>query len=135
MVRNARYSTIAKPGLNTHNVSVSFHSGFREALIVLVFFLTLSLSGMRRAFTYGSERPFGSIGIKFFPWRTEYQRERERERVHKGGACFPVAINAVVEQHAFKVNKKFNPIRILCKTTWTTLRSGVGGKKKKTREE
>lgn len=55
---------------------------------------------------------------------------RERERVHKERACFRVAINAVVEQHAFKVNKKFNPIRILCKTTWTTLRSGVGGKKK-----
>ncbi len=90
MVNNALYSNYNKNtrvetknnktitnNNNTYNVSVSFHSGFREALIVLVFFLTLSLSGMRRAFTYGSERPFGSIGIKFFPWRTEYQRERE----------------------------------------------------------
>ena len=38
--------------------------------MVLVFLLTLSVSGMRRALTYGSDNPLGSIGIKFLPWRT-----------------------------------------------------------------
>ena len=55
-----------------YNVSVSFHSGFSEALMVFVFILTLSLSvsGISRALTNGSERPLGSMGIKFLPWRT-----------------------------------------------------------------
>ena len=51
----------------TYNVSVSFHSGFSDALMVFVFFLTLSVSGIRRALTYGSDNPLGSIGIRFFP--------------------------------------------------------------------
>lgn len=55
-----------------YNVSVSFHSGLSDALMVFVFILTLSLSvvGMSRALTKGSDRPLGSMGIKFLPWHT-----------------------------------------------------------------
>lgn len=63
----------------THNVSVSFQIGFSDALIVFVFFLTLSVSGMSFNFTYGSLNPFGSIGIRFRPSLTEIRRERERK--------------------------------------------------------
>lgn len=55
---------------NTHKLIVSFHSGFNEAFTVFVFFFTLSESGMSFNFTYGSESPFGSIGIRFLPWIT-----------------------------------------------------------------
>ena len=40
-----------RDGRVTYNVSVSFHSGFSDALMVFVFFLTLSVSGMSRALT------------------------------------------------------------------------------------
>lgn len=45
--------------------------GFNVDLIVLVFFLTLSESGISFSFTYGSDKPLGSIGIKLRPSRTE----------------------------------------------------------------
>lgn len=46
---------------------VSFHTGFKVDRIVLVFFLTLSASGISFIFTYGSLKPFGSMGIKLRP--------------------------------------------------------------------
>ena len=47
-------------------VSVSFHSGLRLALMVLVFLLTPSpTSGNSLTLTYGSLNPLGSMGIKF----------------------------------------------------------------------
>lgn len=55
----------------TDNVSVSFQTGFRVDRIVFVFFLTLSASGMSLSFTYGSLRPFGSIGMRFLPCLTK----------------------------------------------------------------
>lgn len=60
---------------NTHNARVSFQMGFREDRIVLVFFLTLSESGISFNFTYGSDKPLGSIGIRFLPWRTARKRK------------------------------------------------------------
>lgn len=53
--------------LVTYNVIISFQTGFNEALIVLVFFFTLSVSGINLSLTYGSLKPFGSIGIRFRP--------------------------------------------------------------------
>lgn len=49
---------------------VSFHTGLRQFLIVFVFFLTPSVSGMSLSLTYGSDKPFGSIGIRLRPCRT-----------------------------------------------------------------
>lgn len=50
----------------TYKTSVSFHTGFSVDLIVLVFLLTPDpSSGINFILTYGSEAPFGSIGIKF----------------------------------------------------------------------
>lgn len=49
----------------TYKVNVSFQTGFKVALIVFVFFLTPSVSGMSLIFTYGSLKPFGSIGMRF----------------------------------------------------------------------
>lgn len=46
---------------------VSFQTGFSVDRIVLVFFLTLSESGISFIFTYGSLKPFGSMGIKLRP--------------------------------------------------------------------
>lgn len=56
--------------VETYNVIVSFHTGFNEALMVLVFFLTLSTSGTSFNLTYGSLKPFGSIGMRFRPCLT-----------------------------------------------------------------
>lgn len=55
----------------TYNVRVSFQTGLSDALIVLVFFLTVSESGISFSFTYGSDSPLGSIGIKFLPSLTK----------------------------------------------------------------
>lgn len=54
----------------THNVRVSFQTGFKDERIVFVFFFTLSESGISFIFTYGSDDPFGSIGMRFLPCRT-----------------------------------------------------------------
>lgn len=63
----------------SHNVKVSFHVGFRQHFIVLVFcLLSLFGSGMSLSFTYGSERPFGSIGTKFFASLTK----RHKQHIH-----------------------------------------------------
>jgi hypothetical protein len=37
----------------------------------------LSESGISFSFTYGSDEPFGSIGIRFLPWRTARKREKK----------------------------------------------------------
>jgi len=50
--------------------------GFRQDRIVFVFFLTLSESGISFNFTYGSDKPLGSIGIRFLPWRTARKKNR-----------------------------------------------------------
>ena len=56
----------------TYKVNLSFQAGFSDALMVLVFFFELlSSSGINFTFTYGSARPFGSIGFRFFASRTE----------------------------------------------------------------
>ena len=57
---------------------VSFHSGFNEDLIVFVFFFTVSESGINFSLTYGSDNPFGSIGIKFRPCFTGNSNTRIR---------------------------------------------------------
>ena len=50
---------------NSYIFSVSFQTGFRLSLIVLVFFFCDSpFSGMSLILTYGSLRPLGSIGIR-----------------------------------------------------------------------
>lgn len=60
----------------SHNVKVSFHVGFRQHFIVLVFcLLSLFGSGMSLSFTYGSDRPFGSIGTKFLPSLTKKHKQ------------------------------------------------------------
>lgn len=46
---------------------VSFHTGLSVLRMVLVFFLTLSESGISFILTYGSERPLGSMGIRLRP--------------------------------------------------------------------
>ncbi len=53
---------------HTYIENVSFHMGFSDALIVLVLclWLLLSLLGINFILTYGSDKPFGSIGIRFF---------------------------------------------------------------------
>lgn len=50
----------------THKVKDSFQQGLRDERMVLVFCLVSFFgSGMSLSFTYGSDKPFGSIGIKF----------------------------------------------------------------------
>lgn len=66
----------------THNEIVSFHTGFNDALIVLVFFFTLSVSGMSFNFTYGSLKPFGSIGMRFRPSLTMDQMLEEKKNMN-----------------------------------------------------
>ena len=50
----------------TYMTNVSFQVGLRVERMVRVLNLTLrfSLNGMRRSLTYGSLRPFGSMGIR-----------------------------------------------------------------------
>jgi len=59
---------------STYISRVSFHCGLRFFSLIVVFRLLLWLSrfivGINFTFTYGSERPFGSIGAKFFASRT-----------------------------------------------------------------
>lgn len=71
----------------TYNVSVSFQTGFKHALMVFVFFLTLSVSGMSFILTYGSLKPFGSIGIKFLPSLTTFYKisTRIEKKLWKSG--------------------------------------------------
>jgi len=53
--------------IQTYNENVSFHAGQRLDRTIFVFSFALPLdSGTSRTFTYGSARPFGSIGIRFF---------------------------------------------------------------------
>lgn len=59
----------------------SFQTGFNDAFMVLVFFLTLSVSGMSFNLTYGSLKPFGSIGIRFRPSLTAARDDNDP------GAC------------------------------------------------
>lgn len=51
----------------TYNEIVSFQIGFSDALMVFVFFFTLSVSGINFNLTYGSLKPFGSMGIRLRP--------------------------------------------------------------------
>jgi len=52
--------------METHKVNTSFQTGFSDVRIVLVFcFDFVSSSGTSFSFTYGSAKPFGSIGIRF----------------------------------------------------------------------
>lgn len=59
----------------THSEMVSFQTGFKVERIVLVFFLTLSASGISFILTYGSLKPLGSIGIKLRPCFTGKEDE------------------------------------------------------------
>lgn len=50
----------------TYKVKDSFQQGLREERMVLVFCLVSFFgSGMSLSLTYGSDKPFGSIGIRF----------------------------------------------------------------------
>ena len=61
----------------TYNVKVSFHTGFNVERIVFVFFLKLSQSGISFSLTYGSLRPFGSMGIRLRPCLTTKKKENK----------------------------------------------------------
>lgn len=63
----SREGTRSRRKDKTYNVKDSFHWGFSVERMVLVFCLLSFLgSGMSLSFTYGSESPFGSMGIRFF---------------------------------------------------------------------
>lgn len=66
----------------SYNLKVSFHVGFRQHFIVLVFcLLSLRGSGINFSFTYGSDRPLGSIGIRFLASLTEESKENKKQQV------------------------------------------------------
>lgn len=63
---------------HTYNVKDSFHWGFSVERMVLVFCLLSFLgSGMSLSFTYGSDSPFGSMGIRFFASCTGKEKGRK----------------------------------------------------------
>lgn len=56
----------------SHKVNDSFQVGLRQDLMVFVFcLLSLLGSGISLSLTYGSDRPFGSMGTRFFASLTE----------------------------------------------------------------
>lgn len=62
-----------------HKVKDSFQQGLREERMVLVFCLVSFFgSGMSLSFTYGSDKPFGSIGIRFLPSPTWRKKKRQK---------------------------------------------------------
>ena len=97
------------------NVNFSFHTGLRHFLIVLVFFLLLELSGCNFNFTYGSDVPVGSIGIKFFAcWTVVVKdmkrcRKPARDREMSKSKCFkPGSISSSLQKGTFFASKKMN---------------------------
>ena len=81
--------------MHTHIIRVSFHIGFRVALILLVFCLNLApSSGISLTLTYGSANPLGSIGMRFLASMTvEYNKMNKhqsciRHNFHKSKTFF-----------------------------------------------
>lgn len=80
VIRYVRIKTQARQGREderniTYNKNFWFQTGFRFFFRMGVFFLvSFSGSGFSLTLTYGSERPVGSIGIRFFASRTEKKR-------------------------------------------------------------
>lgn len=67
----------------THKVNDSFHLGLRLERIVLVFCLVSCLgSGTSLSLTYGSDRPLGSMGMRFLPSPTGKDKE-QGEKINK----------------------------------------------------
>lgn len=64
-----------------YNVKLSFQVGFSEHLMVLVFcLLSLLGSGISFSLTYGSDRPFGSIGTRFRASLTGTEKKGREQR-------------------------------------------------------
>lgn len=78
----------------THKVNVSFHLGLRLERIVLVFCLVSFLgSGTILSFTYGSDRPLGSMGMRFLASVTENDdgyKQKIDTSVHPSVLCVSV---------------------------------------------
>lgn len=84
---NSTYKT-AYTDLGTHKVKDSFQQGLRDERMVLVFCLVSFFgSGMSLSLTYGSDKPFGSMGIRFLASPT---RRRKGDSVFKTWARFRV---------------------------------------------
>lgn len=61
----------------TYKVKDSFQHGFREERMVRVFCLVSFFgSGMSLSLTYGSDKPLGSIGIRFLASPTKGHAKR-----------------------------------------------------------
>lgn len=68
----------------SYKVKVSFQTGLRFALTVFVFcFAFPDSDGISFNLTYGSAKPFGSIGFKFFASRTVIYQNKNKKLLLK----------------------------------------------------